>query len=133
MNKREAVAGWLHMAIGAIFLITVIALWLLAAELAPLFKGSFVPDLFAMFGKPIAIAVICIAGLEVAAAIALVRRHTWARAVLIVYSLLLLLVFPIGTAVGAFTLWALLSKPAGPVGASVLPGPPAAAPLLPGP
>lgn len=111
MNKREAIAGWLHMAIGAVFLITVIALWLLAAQLAPLFEGSFVPELFRMLGKPIAIAIIFIAGLEVAAAIALVRQHTWARVVLIAYSLLLLLVFPIGTAVGAFTLWALLSKP----------------------
>jgi len=128
MNKREAVAGWLHMAIGALFLITVIALWLLAAELAPFFEGSFVPELFSMFGKPIAIAVICIAGLEVAAAIALVRRHTWARVVLIVYSLLLLLVFPIGTAAGAFTLWALLSKP--PTEDPTLPAP-VVPPLLP--
>jgi len=47
------------------------------------------------------------AALQLVAALAMARGWVWGRIVIAGYSVLLLLVFPIGTAVGGFTLWAL--------------------------
>jgi hypothetical protein len=45
---------------------------------------------------------------EIAAAIGLLLRHTWARAVLLGLCAILCLAVPIGTLLAGYTLWALV-------------------------
>ena len=52
---------------------------------------------------------------RVVAGFGLVRRRPWARLLAIVLSVLSLVNFPFGTALGAYGLWVLLSKATGPV------------------
>jgi hypothetical protein len=52
------------------------------------------------------------------AGIGLLARRNWARVLAIVIGALHILAFPIGTAIGIYTLWALLNEEARPVFAS---------------
>lgn len=111
MTTRETVAAWLHVAVGGFVLMGVSVLWLLAALLAPYFEGTSIPAFVAMFGRPFAAALIVLACVELLAAIAVLRGRSGARVVLLGLSVLLLPVFPIGTAVALCSGWAFLLKP----------------------
>jgi hypothetical protein len=110
MRIHELVVAWMHLAVGLFVLACVAALWAAAAQLAPLFEGSFVPGLFAMFGRPIAAVFIAVAALEALAAVALLRRQAWARAALVGIGALQVVIFPIGTAASFYTFWTLLRR-----------------------
>lgn len=106
---HKQIAAWLHIAAGAFVATLIAGLWVYAALLAPIFEGSFIPELFAMFGRPVAVALLSFAMLEIVAAVALLRRRRWARFALVAVGAAQLAVFPIGTALTLYTLWALLS------------------------
>lgn len=111
MNARSArrtVAG-VHIAAGAFVIVIVGLLWICAALLEPTFEGSFVPGLVAMFGRPVAALLIGLGVLEIAAALALLRRKAWARVALLALSVLQLLIFPIGTAIAVLSGWLLMT------------------------
>ncbi len=108
MNRQRRITAGLHIAAGLFVAGTAGALWVCAALLAPTFEGSFVPGLVAMFGRPIAVALIGFGVLEVAAAVGVLRQSAWARVTLLLVSAVQLLMFPIGTALALYTVWALL-------------------------
>ena len=112
MRTHEIIVGWLHLIAGLFVFGVVAVLWYLAAQLASMFAGSFIPGLIAMLGIPIAVVLLAASVLESAASIALIRLdagpHAWARPVLIGVSAVQLLIFPIGTAIAIYTIWALL-------------------------
>ena len=62
-----------------------------------------------MFGRPVAVALLAFATLEVAAAVALLRRRRWARYGLYGVTAAQLVIFPIGTALALYTSWALMA------------------------
>lgn len=112
MRTHEIITGWLHLVAGLFVFGIVAVLWYLAAQIASLFAGTFIPELFTMFGIPIALILLTASGLEIAASVALIQpnpaAHGWARPALIALSALQLFIFPIGTAVSIYTFWALL-------------------------
>ena len=61
-----------------------------------------------MFGRPVAVALLAFAALEVAAAVGLLGRRRWARFALYGVGAAQLVIFPIGTALTINTLWALM-------------------------
>lgn len=111
MNTRRCVAAWLHVAAGAFIVGLVVTLWVCAAMLASTVDGSFIPELVAMFGRPIAVALIAFGTIQIGAAVALLRGREWARVALGIVSALLAPVFPIGTALAVYTGWALVTAP----------------------
>lgn len=108
---QEKIVAVLHALLGLFLLISVVLIWRAAAELAIWFEGSFIPELFAWIGRPIGLFFILVAVAEMAAAVGLVMRQGWARAALIVASAALLLLFPIGTLLAAYTFFVLLWLP----------------------
>jgi hypothetical protein len=111
-NRRHVQAvALLHGAVSVMIAAAVVLLWMAAAELAPLFHGSFVPELLAWLGRPVAIACLLLAAIGLAGAIGLWRHRRWARWPLIAVSVLLLWVFPIGTAMAVYTFWVLGRQP----------------------
>lgn len=106
MTARTA-AACLHAAVALFLIVTVGLLWGAAASLTSLVGGTLFPGLLQMFGTPLALAAVGVAGLQLVAAVALMLGQRWARFVVAGYSVLLLFVVPFGTAVGGFTLWAL--------------------------
>ena len=109
LRVHEIVAAWLHVAIALLVAGCVGYLWFAATELAPLVEGSFIPGLIAWIGRPVALALFAVTALQFGGAVALLRQPGRGGTVLIVLSLLLLVIFPIGTAVGGYSLWALLA------------------------
>jgi hypothetical protein len=107
MPSHRTIVSSLHIAIGLVVIGLFGFLWYSAAALAPTFKGSFVPDLVAMFAKPVAVLAIALGVLECTSSVALLRRKAWSRYTLSFISTLQLVVFPIGTAVSVYTLWVL--------------------------
>ena len=108
LSIHRKIASWLHIAVGALIAALTFTLWICAALLAPVFDGSFIPGLVAMFGRPVGVALLAFATLEVAAAVALLRRRRWARYGLNGVAAAQLVIFPIGTALALYTLWALV-------------------------
>ena len=105
-NMHIAVVAWLHIFVGMFLFACVSIIWICAAGLASTFEGSFVPGLVAMFGKPIALVLLALATLQFISAVALSRGRRWSLYPLGLISFLLLFVFPIGTAMAAYTFWA---------------------------
>ena len=64
MRNHEIAVGWMHVVAGLFVLGCVSLLWVLAAQLAPSFEGTFVPELFKTFGRPIALVLLGLAGLD---------------------------------------------------------------------
>ena len=114
MRTHEIIIGWLHLIAGLFVFGCIATIWYAAAQLAFWFGATFIPGLLATVGIPIAVTLLAASGLEIVAAVVLVMRnvkqHAWARPVLIGVSALQLLLFPIGTAIAVYSLWALLTQ-----------------------
>ena len=82
-------------------------LWVCAALLAPVFEGTFIPELVSAVGRPVALVLLAFAALEVAAAAALLRRRRWAAYALLAVGVAQLAIFPIGSALALYTFYAL--------------------------
>src|SRR5215469_15813414 len=113
INRHIKILAWMHVAMGGgLFLV---ALALLASVY---FEGpEYIHTLPFLFGLFTWLA----AGLfipSLAGGIGLLRKKTWARILIIFVSLGFLFAFPIGTALGAYGLWALLKRETGPAFAS---------------
>lgn len=108
MRGHEIAVGWIHLALSLTLITFVGVMWWAAAGLAAVVKGTWIPQLISMFGKPIAIAIIVIALVDLVAAVGMLRGQSWARPMLIGISVLELPIFPFGTAVSLYTLWTLL-------------------------
>jgi hypothetical protein len=91
----------------------VLLMWAAASAFAPLFSGSFVPDLFNWIGRPIAIALMAFGLVETVGAGGLIAARRWARWPLVLVSLLQVWIFPIGTVIAGYSVWVLFKRPAG--------------------
>lgn len=108
MRVHQVIVSWLHVVTGLFGAVCVAVIWIAAAQLAPLFEGTFIPGLLALFGRPVAIVLLAVAGVEVVAGIALLRGQSWSRVPLVCIGVLQLVAFPFGTALGLYTFWVLL-------------------------
>jgi hypothetical protein len=71
------------------------------------FHGGFPPMWMAGLWPVIAVATIFAAALALIAGYGLLNRKPWGRIVAIIAAILALLKFPLGTALGIYTLWVL--------------------------
>jgi hypothetical protein len=71
------------------------------------FHGPFPPMWFGGLWPVIAVATVFTAALALVAGYGLLNRRPWGRIVAIIAAILALLKFPIGTALGIYTLWVL--------------------------
>jgi hypothetical protein len=71
------------------------------------FHGAFPPMWMAGLWPMIAFATIFAAGLALVAGYGLLNRRPWGRIVAIIAAILALIKFPLGTALGIYTLWVL--------------------------
>ena len=111
MDTHRIVVAWLHIVTSLFVIICVALLWWATAGLTPLVAGSFIPELIAWVGKPVAFAFLLFAGIELAASIALLKQREWGRALLTAVSAIQIWIVPIGTAIALYTLCGLWKKP----------------------
>lgn len=111
MDIHIKIAAALHVACG-VFVLFVVAMVALVMGGVAAFAG-FEPHLVAIaatFGGVVAVAFLLVGIAQIVAGILCFRGSNAARVVLVVFSLLSLVNFPIGTAIGGYSLWAFLRK-----------------------
>jgi hypothetical protein len=125
VRRNLHILGVLWIAIGALRLIEVSWIWVVGHAFLPGLAGGFASDGFPFSGRfpieGIAWSGLAFAGFwmaalavcEVVIGWGLLERQPWARVFGLVVGFLLLLRFPLGTALGVYTLWVLLPAPAG--------------------
>lgn len=125
VRRNLHILGVLWIAIGALRLIEVSWIWVMGHAFLPGLAGGFASDSFPFSGRfpieGIAWSGLAFAGFwmaalavcEVVIGWGLLERQPWARVFGLVVGFLLLLRFPLGTALGIYTLWVLLPAPAG--------------------
>lgn len=109
MEQHIRIVAILHIVMGVIFLVTAVAIFVFGAGAVFL---SDDPDA-AIVGSCIGGVSILIAILSLPSILAgwgLQRRKQWARILTIILAVLNLFNFPLGTALGAYSLWALLNE-----------------------
>ncbi len=110
MEKHLPIVAWLHIAHGAILLTVGVFLFLLMtgaglatyerpAILATGLLSIFLLSMFVIFGLP-----------HIIGGIALKNGQPWAKTLVIVMSFMALPAFPVGTAIGVYSLWVLFNE-----------------------
>jgi len=111
MNQHVPILGWLYVVGHAIFLAIGAFVFLLLIGLAPVTGEAEAMWILTLVGTMVGLlmAVLGLPGLV--AGYGLLTRKPWARILAIVVGILNLINFPVGTAIGLYTLW-VLTQPA---------------------
>jgi len=110
MATHIKILAWLHIVFGlfsAFIAVVVLGGTVVGAEFAGSFANSAIVGLAGGFA---AIFLGVMAALQLLAGWGLLQRKPWARILTIVLGVISLIRFPLGTALGVYTLWVLLSK-----------------------
>lgn len=104
MDIHHRIAAGLHIASGLLIVLLILIIGLFFTA----FFGRNGDELFAGVGLAVAIPFMLMGAVQIGCAVMYLMGHTGLRIALVAYSILLLFVFPLGTAAGAYSLWALL-------------------------
>lgn len=112
LTRRIDLVGYLHIAYGSVLL--VVSLFVLLASTVGVLLFPAIASWAVGAGASLTAALLLAAvGLpSIFAGIGLIRRFSWARILIIILSVVDLFSFPIGTALGGFSLWILLKSQA---------------------
>lgn len=111
LDNHCKIAAVLHIIMGAFWLLTLIFFMLFFGGMAALAQaevpfigwiagfGAFIVGLFALYGVA-----------QIGAAVAYLNGSAAGRTFVIIFSVIALFNFPLGTAAGGYSLWALLRK-----------------------
>jgi len=126
IDTHVRVAAWLHIALGVLWVgigaIVGILFGAFGAFMGAAANGSAtgILALIAGFGVALFLIIIAFPVLEIVGGVLLLRGSPAGRVITIVFSVLELINIPFGTAVGIYSLWALLREvPPAPLGAVV--------------
>ena len=111
MNVHVRTVAILHIAFGVLTLGAIALVALFFSAFVALAQAEW-PDIgvFATFGALLAVPFVLVATVQVVAAVYLLRDSVSARPWVLVVGVLGLLSVPLGTALGIYTLWALLRQ-----------------------
>ena len=108
MEKHIDLVGWLHVASGALFVLFAV----FAASILSLVGAiSGEPEAFAilsMIGGFVAVVMGLLSVPSLVAGWGLLKRKPWSRTMTLILSFLNLMNFPVGTALGGYSMWVLL-------------------------
>lgn len=112
ITRRIDLVGYLHIAYGSALL--VLGLFMLLAATVGAFLFPLIATWAVAAGANVTAALIlwAIALPSIIGGIGVIRRFSWSRVLIIVLSVIDLFSVPLGTALGAFSLWTLLKNSA---------------------
>jgi hypothetical protein len=112
MDIHRQVAGWLAIVMGLLGLVTIATIVLIFGSIAALVGlDGQLANVLASIGGIVAGLLALFALADIVAGIFYLRGSTFAKFWLILSNLLFLFAVPVGTAVGAYSLWAILRTP----------------------
>ena len=111
LEQHVSILGWLYIISHAIFLAIGAFVFLLLVGLAPVTGEPEAAWVLGLVGTTVGLLMAALGVPGLLAGYGLLTRKPWARVLAIVVGILGLLNFPIGTAIGIYTLW-VLTQPA---------------------
>jgi hypothetical protein len=116
MNQRDleqhvTILGWLYVVGHAIFLVIGAFVFLLMVGIAPVTGDPEPMWILGLVGTTVGLLMTALGLPGLLAGYGLLTRKPWARVLTIVVGILSLVNFPVGTAIGLYTLW-VLTQPA---------------------
>jgi len=111
MQQHVPILGWLYVVGNAIFLLIGGFVFLLLVGIAPLTGEPEPMWILPLVGTTVGLLMAALGLPGLLAGYGLLKRKSWARVLAIVVGILGLVNFPVGTAIGLYTLW-VLTQPA---------------------
>ncbi len=124
METHVKVLGLLYIVLGAIGLLAAFALLVIVGGVAGIVGATAVPDdpdawialpILGIVGTALFFFLVLMSLPGIVAGVGLLKFRSWARLLAIVLSILNLLFFPLGTVLGIYGLWVLLSRDSEPL------------------
>ncbi len=117
LNQRDlhlhiTVLGWLYVVGHAIFLLIGLFIFMLLAGIGVVSGDSTAMMVLSIIGTAVGLVLVILAIPGLVAGYGLLTRKSWGRILAIVVGILSLINFPLGTAVGIYTLWVLFQEEA---------------------
>lgn len=117
LNQRDlhlhiTVLGWLYVVGHAIFLLIGLFIFMLLTGIGVVSGDSTAMMVLSVIGTAVGLVLVILAIPGLVAGYGLLTRKSWGRILAIVVGILSLINFPLGTAVGIYTLWVLFQEEA---------------------
>ena len=112
MDQHVPILGWLYVVCHAIFLAIGAFVFLLLIGLAPVTGEAEAMWVLTLVGTTVGLLMAALGLPGLVAGYGLLTRKPWARILAIVVGILNLVNFPVGTAIGLYTLWVLTQSAA---------------------
>jgi tetrahydromethanopterin S-methyltransferase subunit D len=117
MNQRDlqqhvTILGWLYLVSHAIFLVIGAFVFLLLVGIAPVTGDPEPMWILTLVGTSVGLLMAALGLPGLLAGYGLLTRKPWARVLAIVVGILSLINFPVGTAIGIYTVWVLTQSTA---------------------
>lgn len=117
LNQRDlhlhiTVLGWLYVVGHAIFLLIGLFIFMLLTGIGVVSGDSTAMMVLSVIGTAVGLVLVTLAIPGLVAGYGLLTRKSWGRILAIVVGILSLINFPLGTAVGIYTLWVLFQEEA---------------------
>ena len=108
MDKHLTVVAALHIGYGIMSLLLGLAIWIGLMGAGILSADPHAIRVLSFVGTVVGLFLLIVSVPEIVGGIGLLRRRPWARIVLLVLAVLELIRIPLGTALGVYTIWALV-------------------------
>jgi hypothetical protein len=112
MQQHVPILGWLYVVGNAFFLAIGAFVFLLLVGLAPVTGEPEARWVLGLVGTTVGLLMAALSVPGLLAGYGLLMRRPWARVLAIVVGILGLINFPVGTAIGIYTLWVLMQPAA---------------------
>jgi len=110
LGQHVTLLGWLHIISGAVFLIVGVFVFVLLAGIGAVSGDMEAMGILTLVGTLTAFLMVVLALPGLLAGVGLLKGKSWGRILAIIVGLFHLFNFPLGTALGAYTLWVLLQS-----------------------
>ena len=108
LGQHVRLLGWVHIISGALFLLIGVFVFVLLTGIGAVSGDGEAMGVLILVGTVTAFIMVVLALPGLAAGIGLLKGKSWGRMLAMIVGLFHLFNFPLGTALGAYTLWVLL-------------------------
>lgn len=112
IGQHVEILGWLHIVGSAIYLAIAVFVFFLLTGISVATRDAEALAVLTVIATSVGTLLSLLALPGIAAGIGLLRHKSWGRILAIVLGILNLINFPIGTVIGAYTLWVLFQESA---------------------
>ena len=110
MQKHVTLVAAFHIGYGVLGILGAVIIWALVVRISSIAQNEQVPRIVSVVTNVAAFALVFIAIPGMIGGFGLLKRQSWARILVLIISVLYLIRIPVGTALGVYSIWALLNE-----------------------